>query len=77
MDNNLLFAFLCGLVFALAGGSILFSKKALDWMYKEGIWKVAPPFTEKQDRRLNRVTGAGIFLVGIALIAISIFFTFF
>jgi len=76
MDTNLIYLFIFALVFLLAGGSILFSAGALNWMYKEGLWKVASPFSPLEDRKLRRLGGAALFFTGLTLLIMAFGLTF-
>ena len=77
MNSILVAIFFIGLLFTLGGGSIVFSNKVLDWMYKEKLWEVAPPFDEKSDRKWRRLTtGWGTFLMGIVILSGLVYLTF-
>lgn len=77
MDFGLTVITIVGIVLMVVGGSITFSKKVLDWMYKQGPWVVAPPFNEVQDKRLRRFRSGALFLIGLILTVGTIYLQFF
>jgi len=73
MDYGLVFLFVFGICLAYGGGKIAFSKDGVEWMYRQGIWKIAWPFDQKSGRRFDRYTsGLGIFIAGVALIVLAL-----
>lgn len=73
MNYGWLLPLFLGIVLTFGGGMILFSKKGVDWMYKEGLWKVAAPFNKKSDRRFRRyISGTRLFVIGVILLVGSI-----
>lgn len=82
MDFTLLIFFLLGAALTYGGWQILFTKKGLEWMYKNGIWeKESSIFNEHQLKRFNRhYGGGGIFALGLILLfgsLIAFWFEFF
>jgi len=78
MDYGLIGLILFGLVLITLGGSILFSKKAVNWMYKSGIWKNEDElYGEKMGSRSRRNSmGGRIFMIGL-IISITVVISFF
>jgi hypothetical protein len=69
---DLIYPFLFGLFFALAGGIIFLSDRALNWMYRSGIWKVATPLTETTDKRFRKAVGVAMFATGLILLVATL-----
>ncbi len=66
VESGLLFLFALGFAVLVGGSKVLFTHDGLEWMYQQGIWRAAWPFTEKSDRRYSRfISGGGFFALGL------------
>jgi len=60
---------LAGIVFTFTGGRILFTKRGVDYMYRDGIWKEGHTFGRSYDRF---ALGGSIFALGVILLVAAI-----
>ncbi len=78
MSVEFILIFLLAFILTVLGGSILFSDKALDKIYKLGIWKdESKLFGEKESRRLDRFyRGGRIFIIWLIVLVALVFFLY-
>ncbi len=75
--KGLLIGLLIGVSSLIMGALILFSKRVLNWMFEQGMWRIGDPADERSEKRWRRIfTGGGLFVTGI-IITVWVIIAFF